>query len=94
MHRWDDVPAASMPVFATVPGGSKDTRDYRFKADFDKGLYAYEKARKDGLEPESTTLGGVERAKEQVQSHKRGLEKLKKMGVETDIVKTAPGVER
>ena len=94
VHTWDEYHMPEMPVFATVPGGSKDTRDYRYRADFDKGLYAYEKAVGDGLEPESSTLEGVRKAKERAMSQERALKKLDKMGVDADSVRTMPGVGR
>lgn len=93
VHTWDEYQMPKMPVFATVPGGSRETGDYRFHREFDPGMYAYEKAVGDGLQPESTTLEGVREAKEQAMSHQRAKKKMKKMGMDPDGLMTAPGVD-
>jgi hypothetical protein len=75
----------------TVPGGFNDSKD-RFHRTFDKGLDAYEKARKEGLEPSATTVDAVRREEQDVASQQRAVEKLRKV---TDVegVKVKPGVE-
>jgi hypothetical protein len=79
----------------TVSGGANDTPEYRFHKDFDKGMYAYEDARKEGLSPYSTTLAGVERAQKEVKSHTAALRDSKKVGIEFGPgVKVAPGVDK
>ena len=89
--QWDDYVMPEIPVFGTVPGASKDTRDYRFHMDFDKGLDKYAAARRNGLAPKSTTIAAVEQAEAQVVSQERA---LKKLGGGTEGIKTVPGVER
>ena len=89
--RFDDYVMPDVPLFGTVPGGANDTRDYRFHMDFDKGMDKYAAARRNGLQPKSTTIAAVEQAEAQVASQERA---LKKLGGAAEGVKTAPGVEK
>lgn len=95
IHRYDNYEMPKTVLVGVVPGGANDTEAYRFHKDFDKGLYAYEKAKKDGLQPEGTSLEAVERTKRKVASQERGLKKLRAMGAieNIDSVKTLKGVE-
>ena len=85
-----------VPYVGTVPGGFNDSKGdarYDFQKGFDSGLAAYEKARTvDGIQPESTTVEGVEQAYEKVRSQQKAVKKLKKYADPADI-KVAPGVE-
>ena len=76
-----------MPLFTTVPGGHNDTRAYRFHKDFDKGMDEYAKARKNGLEPNASTLEAVNKAKSEALSEERALKKLSKVA-DTEGMKT------
>jgi len=90
-----DVPPLG-PMIGTVPGGHNDTngsRQYKYQSQFDKGLDAYKEAKDEGIQPAATTVAAVEAAREQVASHKRGLKKLKKMGIGAGEVSVASGVE-
>ena len=90
-----DVPPLGL-LASTVEGGYNDSRGdvrYDFQKGFDKGLDAYAGARKEGLKPKSTTVAGVEAAQREVKSHQRGINKLRKAGVDTSELKTAAGVE-
>ena len=89
--QWDDYEMPDMPVFGTVPGASKDTQDYRFHMDFDKGMNKYREARENGLQPKATTVAAVDEAEAQVASQGRA---LKKLGGAVEGIKTAPGVEK
>jgi hypothetical protein len=83
------------PVVGVVPGGANDTKEHRFHMDFDKGMYAYEKARKEGLRPPTSDLRGVARAHAQVKSHEAALRDSKKAGIEFHPdVKVAAGVDK
>ena len=88
-----DVPPAGI-VFGVVPGTSKDTKPYRFHMDFDKGLDKYREARRNGLQPKTTTVKGVEEAEAEAASQQRAVNKLKKQGDLPESVKTVPGVEK
>ena len=44
------------------------------------------------MAPKHTTVAAVNKAKHEVKSHKRGLDKMKKMGMDTSTVRTAEGV--
>ena len=87
--KWQDYEMPDTPMFGTVPGGSKDTEDFRFHMDFDKGMNSYAKARGEGLAPKSTTVAGVEAAHREVKSQERALRKLGGAGEE---LKRASGV--
>ena len=90
-----DVPPLGLMV-GSIPGGHNDTygsAQYKYQSQFDKGLDAYRGAKDEGLQPKATTVGAVEAARKQVVSQKRGLKKLKKMGIGADEVKTVAGVE-
>ena len=89
--QYDDYEMPAVPLFGTVPGGSRDTPDYRFHMDFDKGLDKYAAARRNGLQPAATTETAVEQAEAQVASQTRA---LKKLGGAGDELKTVPGVEK
>lgn len=78
-----------------VPGGSKDTEEYRWHMEFDKDMDSYASAVKEGLEPETVNQSGVKKARNQVKSHQRA---LKKLGISAQDAKDlgirlAPGVE-
>lgn len=92
--RYDDYVMPEVPLFGTVPGGANDTQEYRFHMDFDKGLDRYSKARANGLQPNTTTVKGVEEAEAQAASQQRAVDKLKKQGDLPEGVKTVPGVEK
>ena len=84
-------------AFKPVPGGYDEanrSNDYKFRQDFDPGIEAYKKARAEGLKPKGTTTKKVKEAYETVKSQERALKKAKKMGMETETLKTVPGVER
>lgn len=81
-----------MPLFGTVPGGYNDTNGSQFHRNFDKGMYAYEKARKEGLEPKATTVEAVREAEKQVASQQKAVKKLKKVG-DVEGLKVASGVD-
>jgi len=58
--EWDGPPSI---VFGAVPGGTRGasiSKDYSMQ--FHKDMYAYEKARKGGLDPEGVSVEQVERA--------------------------------
>jgi len=83
------------PLTGVVPGGSKDTAEFRGHMDFDKGLYAYADARAEGLQPDSTTLKGVAKAHSRVKSQEAALRDASKFGFEFGPgIQTAPGVDR
>jgi hypothetical protein len=88
--RAKDVPPLGI-VAGVVPGGSKDTKAYRFHADFDKGLDKYREARMNGLQPKATTARAVDDAEAQAASQRRA---LKKLGGAGEGLKTVPGVEK
>lgn len=90
-----DVPPLGIMV-GSVPGGFNDSnasKQYKYQSQFDKGLDAYREARDEGLKPKATTVGAVKAARKEVASHKRGLKKLKKMGIGAGEVSAASGVE-
>jgi len=89
--RFDDYEMPDVPLFGTVPGGANDTKEYRFHMDFDKGLDKYAAARRNGLAPKATTVAAVEQAEAQVASQERA---LKKLGGNSEGLKTVPGVEK
>jgi len=76
----------------TVPGGFNDTAENRFHRNFDKGMYEYEKARAEGLQPKATTVDAVREAQSEVKSQERALEKLKRVA-DVSEVSVAEGVE-
>ncbi len=80
--RFQDYDMPKTPLFGVVPGGSKDTPDFRFHNDFDKGVNSYAKARGEGLAPKSTTVAGVEAAHREVRSQERALKKMGGAGEE------------
>lgn len=92
VHAFDNTPEPTTPLFGTVPGGFNDTQANRFHRDFDKGMYAYEKARKEGLQPKATTLDAVEEAQRSVKSSSRAVKKLSKIG-DVSGLKVPAGVE-
>lgn len=47
--------------------------------DFDKGMHQYREAVRNGEQPDSTNLGGVESARRREESLERGREKLSRM---------------
>lgn len=91
-YREIQVPPVGV-VTAVVPGGANDTPTYRFHKDFDKGLDKYATARKNGLEPRSTTVAAVDAAEREAASQRRALKKLEKMGVEANEVKTVKAAQ-
>ena len=91
--KFDDYEMPNTPMFGTVPGGSKDTSEYRFHMDFDKGLNKYKQARDNGLQPKGTTVKAVDAAEAEVASHQRALKKMRKMGDVGEELKIAKGVE-
>lgn len=76
----------------TVPGGFNDSDGHSFHRNFDKGMYEYEKARKEGLQPKATTVEAVREAQDQVRVHKKALKKLNKVA-DVEGINVAPGVE-
>jgi len=92
VHQWDDYEMPKTPLFGTVPGGHNDDNANRFHRDFDKGMYAYEKARKEGLQPKATSVEAVEAEHNRVRSQQRAVEKLKNV---TDVseLSVTKGVE-
>jgi len=91
VHQWDNYEMPKTPLFGTVPGGYNDSKN-KFQRNFDKGMYAYEKAKAEGLQPAATTVEAVEAEHEKVRSQQRALEKVKQFADVEDI-KTAPGVK-
>lgn len=81
------------PLIGTVPGGHNDSARHQFHREFDRGMYAYEKARKEGLQPSATTVAAVEAEHKAVRSQQRALKKLAKHDDVTEV-STRPGVER
>jgi len=87
-----DVPPLGV-MTGTVPGGHNDTygsSQYKFQANFDKGLDAYKEARGEGLAPKGTSVAAVEKARAEVKSQERA---LKKLGMDSSELKTVAGVE-
>jgi hypothetical protein len=86
-----ELPDATMPLFATVPGGYNDSPEYRYHKNFERGLDEYRTARSHGLQPPTSNYGGVERMERQLESQQRGINKMKE---DSDIedVNVAPGV--
>lgn len=92
VHQWDDYEMPDTPLFGTVPGGHNDTEAHKFHRTFDKGMDAYQKARKEGLQPSAATLESVEKEHDRVRSHQRAVKKLRNV---TDVseLSVAKGVE-
>jgi hypothetical protein len=70
------------PLVGVVPGGANDTEEFRFHMDFDKGMDAYTKAKKEGLQPKRSDLSAVKAAQDQVRSQEKAAKILKN---ETDL---------
>ena len=88
---WDQHVVPRIYV-GTVPGGYNDQGGNKFHRQFDKGMYEYEKARKEGLQPKATTVEAVREEHEMVKSQERAVKKLKRVG-DVEQVKVRPGVE-
>ena len=76
-----------------VPGGSKDTSEVRQRRDFGPGLDAYNKARKEGLQPDHSDLKSVTKAQKRVKSQEAALKAIKNFS-DIDGLQTTPGVDR
>lgn len=79
-HRARPMPNVRL-TFPDVPGGASGsgrTADYNFRKGFDKGVNEYKKAKDEGLQPATSTVGGVERERQSVASQRRALKKLGK----------------
>ncbi len=81
------------PNMGIVPGGSKDTADVRWRRDFGPGLDAYDKARKEGIQPDHSDLKSVDDAHKRIKSQEAGLKAISKFS-DIDNVGTTPGVNR
>lgn len=93
-HRqlaWEDHSVPRIYV-GTVPGGYNDSGANRFHRSFDEGMYEYEKARKEGLQPKATTVDAVRAEQNRVKSHERALKKLSKVADVSEL-SAAPGVK-
>ena len=93
-HRaeaWDRHVVPRLYV-GTVPGGFNDSKAMQFHRNFDKGMYEYEKARKEGLQPKATTVDAVQQEHNRARSQKRALKKLSKVADVSEL-KTIPGVK-
>lgn len=86
-----EAPAPSMPVFLSVPGGA--TANVDWKRQEEKGLIEYGEARKQGLQPDSTRAGSVEKMERDIESQQRGLDRLSE-DMDTSHLRVRPGVER
>lgn len=84
------------PMASTVPGGYNDANGdarYEFQKNFDKGLEEYKAARDEGLQPESTTVEAVAKAKATVKSQEKAIKKLKLDRDERAQLPVAAGVD-
>jgi hypothetical protein len=69
--------------FIYMRGGSTELgRLMDHTRDFDKGMHQYREAVRNGEQPDSTTLGGVEKARRREESLERGRKKLAQMEAE------------
>jgi len=68
-----------MPFIYMAGGTTELGRLMDHTRDFDKGMHQYREAVRNGENPESTNLGGVERTRRKEESKERGRAKLDKM---------------
>ncbi len=82
-------------MVGTVPGGSRDTPEFRMHMDWDKDLNAYRDAKAEGLQPKQTTAKAVRAAQVEVKSHEAALRDASKVGIEfPENIKVAAGVDK
>ena len=71
--------AEGMPFIYMKGGTTELARLMDHTRDFDLGMHQYREAVRNGEQPDSTNLGGVESARRRQESHERGQKKLDSM---------------